>query len=88
MTTLPCLAVLLTTPSVGSIVSEGSRTVVRGLNNSGVLLKPGLTAAQRMLLLGSYIPFFVIPLFIAIDMAYRLRKLSAASWKMRVGKWE
>ncbi|KAJ2912635.1 hypothetical protein MD484_g7782, partial [Candolleomyces efflorescens] len=88
MTTLPCLAVLLTTPSVETAVSEGSKMVVRSLNHSGVWLKPGLTAAQRMLLLGSYVPFFVIPLVIAIDMAIRLRKLSAASWKHRAGKWE
>lgn len=87
MTTLPCLAVLLTTPSVDAI-SKGSKMVVRSINDSGILLKPGLTSAQRALLLGSYVPFFLIPLLISIDMGNRLRKLSRAGWQVKVNKWE
>ncbi|KAF5336128.1 hypothetical protein D9611_006319 [Ephemerocybe angulata] len=50
MTTLPCIAVLLTTPA--DVLADW----------------------QRLMLLGSYIPFFVIPLTISIDMGIRTKK--------------
>ena len=35
-----------------------------------------VTSEQRAMLLSSYVPFFVIPLFLAVDMALRLQKLA------------
>lgn len=60
-TTLPCLSVLLTTP-ITSAQTITDRVV-------------SVTTSQRLLLLSSYIPFFVIPLVMTIDMASRLSKL-------------
>jgi hypothetical protein len=37
-----------------------------------------ITSDQRVLLLGSYVPFFIIPLCIGVDMALRLHKLAHA----------
>ena len=37
-----------------------------------------VTSEQRVLLLCSYLPFFVIPLCIGVDMAFRLHKLASA----------
>jgi hypothetical protein len=59
-TTLPCLAVLLTTP----ITSP--QTPPQGAS---------ITPDQRLLLLSSYIPFFVIPLVMTLDMASRVWNL-------------
>lgn len=38
-----------------------------------------LTAEQRLLLLSSYIPFFLVPLVMTVDMASRVQSLVAAS---------
>jgi len=37
-----------------------------------------LTSEQRVILLVNYVPFFIIPLVIALDMACRLQKLASA----------
>jgi len=37
-----------------------------------------LTSRQRVILLVNYVPFFIIPLVIAVDMAFRLQKLASA----------
>jgi EXPERA (EXPanded EBP superfamily) len=37
-----------------------------------------LTSRQRVILLVNYVPFFIIPLVIAVDMALRLQKLASA----------
>ncbi|KAF9070014.1 transmembrane protein 6/97 [Rhodocollybia butyracea] len=37
-----------------------------------------ITAAQLLILLSSYIPFFVIPLIMAIDMGFRIHNIIAA----------
>ncbi|KAI6141748.1 transmembrane protein 6/97 [Pisolithus tinctorius] len=60
-TVLPCLALLLSTPTTSPA------TVAAGIHS--------VTSFQRILLLSSYIPFLVIPLLIAVDMAFRLSKL-------------
>jgi EXPERA (EXPanded EBP superfamily) len=36
-----------------------------------------ITSEQRVMLLSFYVPFFIIPLYIAIDMAIRLQKLAS-----------
>ncbi|KAG1728110.1 transmembrane protein 6/97 [Suillus lakei] len=60
-TILPCLSVLLTTP-ITSPQTIAEKVV-------------SVTTFQRFLLLSSYIPFFVIPLIMTVDMASRLSKL-------------
>ncbi|CDO74847.1 hypothetical protein BN946_scf184280.g7 [Trametes cinnabarina] len=73
-TTLPCLAVILHTPvsppplATSSIAVEAAKT-----------LNISVTAEQRLLLLSSYIPFFLVPLVMTIDMAYRVQKLVYAA---------
>jgi hypothetical protein len=37
-----------------------------------------LSGEQRAMLLGSYVPFMIIPLMITVDMAWRLTKLARA----------
>ncbi|KAI0370743.1 hypothetical protein BV20DRAFT_240494 [Pilatotrama ljubarskyi] len=72
-TTLPCLAVILSTPvsptplTTSSVASEAAKTL--GLS---------LSAEQRLLLLSSYIPFFLVPLVMTIDMAFRVHDLVSA----------
>lgn len=34
-----------------------------------------VTDAQRLLLLSSYLPFFLLPLFMTLDMAWRISKV-------------
>ncbi|KAG2039895.1 transmembrane protein 6/97 [Suillus americanus] len=60
-TTLPCLSVLVTTPT----------TSAQTITDKVV----SVTTSQRFLLLSSYIPFFMIPFIMTIDMASRLSKL-------------
>jgi hypothetical protein len=57
-TTLACLAVILTTP----VVSPES--VVKGA--------AVITPNQLVLLLSSYLPFFLVPLYMTLDMASRV----------------
>ncbi|KAI9460438.1 transmembrane protein 6/97 [Boletus coccyginus] len=63
-TTLPCVAVLLSTPTTSA------QTIAAGVQS--------VTASQRFQLLSSYIPFFLLPMFMAIDMATRIVKLVRA----------
>ncbi|KAF8347806.1 hypothetical protein F5887DRAFT_667049 [Amanita rubescens] len=60
-TTLPCVAVLFQTPETTAL------TIAKDIAS--------VTSEQRVLLLSSYIPFLLIPLIMAIDMAYRLLDL-------------
>lgn len=57
-TTLPCLAVVLATPAATP------ELIAAGL--------PAVTDIQRIMLLASYVPFFLIPLVMTVDMAYRV----------------
>lgn len=63
-TTLPCLAVLFTTP----ITSPD--TIAAGIVS--------VTWFQKQLLLGSYIPFLLLPFVIAADMTLRVSELVVA----------
>ena len=38
-----------------------------------------MTTEQRLLLLSSYIPFFLVPLVMTFDMAFRVQKLIGSS---------
>ncbi|EIW58479.1 uncharacterized protein TRAVEDRAFT_37388 [Trametes versicolor FP-101664 SS1] len=73
-TTLPCLSVILSTPisatplNMAEVASATAKTVALTL-----------TAEQRLLLLSSYIPFFLVPLVMTVDMASRVQSLVAAS---------
>jgi len=62
-TTLACLVAILDTP-LTSAVTVSQRII-------------SISSQQRLLLLSSYIPFFIIPLCIAIDMALRLQSLAS-----------
>lgn len=63
-TTLACLAVILATPL----------TTAETLASNII----SITTLQRFLLLSSYIPFFLIPLVMTIDMATRIQGLMKA----------
>jgi len=63
-TTLPCVAVIFQTPETTA------STIVQNIAS--------VTSAQRLLLLSSYIPFLVIPLIMAVDMAFRVFNLVEA----------
>ncbi|KAI0083842.1 transmembrane protein 6/97 [Irpex rosettiformis] len=60
-TTLPCIAVVFTTPITSA------ETVAANIAS--------ISAEQRLLLLTSYIPFFLMPLLITVDMASRVLTL-------------
>lgn len=62
-TTLACLATVINTPTTSAV------TIVQRVVS--------ITLEQRIMLLASYVPFFIIPLFIAVDMAFRLQKLAS-----------
>jgi hypothetical protein len=57
-TTLACLAYIWSTPITSPT------TLALGLVS--------VTSEQKMMLLSSYVPFFVVPLVMAVDMAYRV----------------
>lgn len=66
-TLLPCLATVLTTPvspvpELTSIVLEQAKML-------------SITPEQRMLLIASYVPFLIIPMVMAVDMAGRIGEL-------------
>ncbi|KAI0003717.1 transmembrane protein 6/97 [Russula compacta] len=63
-TTLACIAAIVNTPTTSAV------TIAQNVVS--------ITPDQRFLLLSSYVPFFITPLCIAIDMALRLRKLVSA----------
>ncbi|KIM90546.1 hypothetical protein PILCRDRAFT_812299 [Piloderma croceum F 1598] len=60
-TTLPCLSLIFATPLTSP------STIAKGIVS--------ITTAQRYLLLSSYIPFFLVPLLMTLDMAIRVAKL-------------
>lgn len=63
-TTLPCVAVIFQTPETSA------STIAQNIAS--------VTSAQRLLLLSSYIPFLLIPLIMAVDMAFRVLSLVEA----------
>jgi hypothetical protein len=63
-TTLACVATIMGTPTTSAATI--AQMVI------------SITFEQRVLLLCSYVPFFIIPLCIAVDMALRLQKLASA----------
>jgi len=63
-TTLACIAMIVDTP-ITSAATFAQKTI-------------SITSEQRLLLLFSYVPFFIIPLCIGVDMAFRLHKLASA----------
>jgi hypothetical protein len=63
-TTLPCLIVLFSTP-ITSV-----QTIATGIQS--------ITEFQSFLLLSSYLPFFLVPMFMAVDMSVRIAKLLQA----------
>jgi len=63
-TTLACLATVINTPTTSAA------TIAQGVFS--------ITLQQRVILLASYVPYFIIPLFVAVDMAFRLQKLASA----------
>jgi hypothetical protein len=66
------LAVVLATPATTAGTLAGTTA--------------SLTTAQRTLLLSSYVPFFVIPLVMTVDMAFRVLQYVRASEGMEVEK--
>ncbi|KAH9044450.1 transmembrane protein 6/97 [Lactarius pseudohatsudake] len=62
-TTYACVAAILDTPTTSAATI--AQSVV------------SITPAHRVMLLSSYVPFFLIPLFLAVDMAVRLQKLAS-----------
>lgn len=63
-TTLACIVTVIDTPTTSAATI--AQMVI------------SITPEQRVLLLCSYVPFFIIPLWIAVDMALRLQKLASA----------
>ncbi|THH06461.1 hypothetical protein EW146_g9602, partial [Bondarzewia mesenterica] len=63
-TTLACLSVLLNTPTTSA------ETIAANIIS--------VSFPQRMILLSSYLPFFFLPLYMTVDMAFRIEKLVAA----------
>jgi len=62
-TTLACIAAVLDTPAASAV------TIAQNIVS--------ITSEQRAMLLFSYVPFCVIPLVLAVDMALRLQKLAS-----------
>jgi len=73
-TTLACVFQVLQTPETTP------ETLAQNL--------PSVTDSQRLLLLSSYIPFFVIPFIMAVDMGMRVHKLVKIAIKKEEEKWE
>jgi hypothetical protein len=63
-TTLACIAMIIDVPTTSA--ATFAQKVI------------SITSEQRVLLLCSYVPFFIIPLCIGVDMASRLHKLASA----------
>jgi len=62
-TTFACIAAILDTPTTSAV------TIAQKIVS--------ITPEQRAMLLFSYVPFCIIPLFLAVDMALRLQKLAS-----------
>lgn len=63
-TTLACLAMIIDAPTTSA--ATFAQNII------------SITSEQRVLLLCSYVPFFIIPLCIGVDMVFRLHKLASA----------
>jgi hypothetical protein len=63
-TTLACIAMIIDVPTT-SAATIAQKVV-------------SVTSEQRVLLLWSYVPFFILPLCIGVDMIVRLHKLASA----------
>ena len=61
-TTLACIAVILGTPVTSAAAAIATNAV-------------SITPDQRFLLLSSYVPFFVVPFVMTVDMAMRVLRL-------------
>ncbi|KDR80626.1 hypothetical protein GALMADRAFT_240968 [Galerina marginata CBS 339.88] len=74
-TTLACITAVLQTPELTDIaLSRGVAAV---------------TSQQRLMLLSSYVPFFLVPLIMAADMAFRVSTLVRKGIKMEEEeKWK
>ncbi|OAX38435.1 hypothetical protein K503DRAFT_691568 [Rhizopogon vinicolor AM-OR11-026] len=71
-TILPCLSVLMSTPI----------TTAQTITDNVV----SVTTFQRLILLSSYIPFFIIPVIMTVDMAFRILKLTTIGIDATDGK--
>jgi len=66
-TTLACIATVLSTPETTA------STLAQNL--------PSVTNEQRLMLLSSYIPFFLVPFIMAIDMTIRLTNIISGDFQ-------
>jgi len=73
-TVLPCLVYSLSLPSPSSSTPTPSDLT--------------LTFEQRFILLSGYIPFFLVPLTMLLDMASRVYELVLKGLKTETEKWE
>ncbi|KAH9852601.1 transmembrane protein 6/97 [Lenzites betulinus] len=80
-TTLPCLSVILSTP-----ISLTPLTIPSAAAQTSATVALSLTAEQRLLLLSSYIPFFLVPFVMAVDMALRVQGIASARREPKVSK--
>lgn len=83
-TTIACLATLLSTPIaantalVSSLTAANATTPLTALTYAADALSPlSVTPQQRLMLLGSYVPFLLVPLGMCFDMAIRVGGLMA-----------
>lgn len=72
-TTLPCIVYVLSLPPPGSATT---------------ILDHTLTYEQRLILLSGYVPFFLVPLVMVLDMGNRVYSLVATGLKVEAEKWE
>ena len=75
ITVLPCLVYSLSLPSSPSSSTPTPSDLT-------------LTFEQRLILLSGYIPFFLVPLTMLLDMANRVYKLVLKGLKTETEKWE
>jgi len=83
-TTIACLATLLSTPLavnpalVSSLTAADATSPLTALTYAADALSPlSITSQQRLMLLGSYVPFLLVPLGMCFDMAIRVGGLMA-----------
>lgn len=69
-TTLPCLMAVWNTPFSSSETRAAK--------------VPSVTPAQRRMLLAAYLPFFLIPLLMTVDMSFRVLKLVRAGTRAQL----
>ena len=87
-TTIACLATLLSTPVatdpaiISSLAASNTSSPLASLTFAPWFAEKGLvqlsiTTEQRLMLLGSYVPFLLVPLGMCFDMAIRVGGLIA-----------